>query len=275
MAGVAMVLAAVTLAAAAAEPQDTGNKPPVPVPTYVAACGLRLHFDGSGSSDDDGMVAAWAWDFDDGAAAQGMAVDHDFPAVGKYVVRLTVRDDVGAAATRALGLHVEPCLPLRLTAQDASVSPGETVRLCPLASGGKGSYAYSVADLPDGATFLEGCLKWQPQSAGKFCVPVTASDGRDSVTACLNVQVTAKDGGAPGKKAETPLPPASDPAPLPDVAGKAVPATPAATVEPGTQAPATAAKPDLLAWWPLLLLLVPAAALAVHLRRRADRQGPA
>jgi len=55
---------------------------------------VTLHFDGSASSDDTG-ITSFAWDFGDGSAATGAAVDHAFASAGNFTVRLTVRDAAG------------------------------------------------------------------------------------------------------------------------------------------------------------------------------------
>ena len=57
-----------------------------------------VRFNAAGSYDPDGEIVSYAWDFGDGATAQGMAVEHAFETPGlSYRVVLTVTDDSGDA----------------------------------------------------------------------------------------------------------------------------------------------------------------------------------
>ena len=47
--------------------------------------------------DDDGAIAAYEWNFGDGATASGVEVRHRYAQPGRYDVALTVRDDAGLA----------------------------------------------------------------------------------------------------------------------------------------------------------------------------------
>jgi len=47
------------------------------------------------SSDPDGTLAAWSWDFGDGATSTAQNPTHDFATAGTYTVSLTVTDDEG------------------------------------------------------------------------------------------------------------------------------------------------------------------------------------
>jgi subtilisin family serine protease len=58
-------------------------------------------FDAVASLDRDGVITAYAWDFGDGTTGTGRQLTHAFTWAGDYVVRLTVTDDEGAAATVA------------------------------------------------------------------------------------------------------------------------------------------------------------------------------
>src|SRR5690606_18362020 len=53
----------------------------------------EVTFDGSASADPDGAIAAWSWDFGDGATAEGSIVRHRFREPGRYEVTLTVQDE--------------------------------------------------------------------------------------------------------------------------------------------------------------------------------------
>jgi hypothetical protein len=75
----------------------------VPVPaSYLdgaAAGNPEYVFDASGSYDIDGEIVSYHWDFGDGATSDGASTRHAYSADGVYVVRLTVTDDDGLAAT--------------------------------------------------------------------------------------------------------------------------------------------------------------------------------
>ncbi|GEM_PF-2328277 len=85
------------------------NRPPVAAfaadPTAGAAP-LTVSFDASASSDPDGSIASFAWDFGDGATAEGPMVSHTYRVQGTHTVRLTVTDDEGAQAFRTLMVTV-------------------------------------------------------------------------------------------------------------------------------------------------------------------------
>ena len=89
--------------------QPTSNAPPVAVaaaqPTAVAI-GQAVTFDGSASSDPDGSIAAYRWDFGDGAHATTAAASHAYAAAGAYVATLTVTDNAGSTATSSLTISV-------------------------------------------------------------------------------------------------------------------------------------------------------------------------
>ena len=78
----------------------------VPVPaSYLddaVAANPAFHFDASASFDIDGEIVNFTWDFGDGTAAQGIAVQHTYSAPGTYEVTLTVTDDDGIASVKTV-----------------------------------------------------------------------------------------------------------------------------------------------------------------------------
>jgi PKD repeat protein len=71
-----------------------------PVADFVASpragtAPLTVSLDASNAVDPDGTITVYTWDLGDGATASGMQVTHIYEAVGKYIVGLTVQDDVG------------------------------------------------------------------------------------------------------------------------------------------------------------------------------------
>jgi PKD repeat protein len=62
--------------------------------------GAAVAFDGSSSTDADGTIAAYDWDFGDGAAhGTSATLTHTYAAAGTYLVRLTVTDNLGATGS--------------------------------------------------------------------------------------------------------------------------------------------------------------------------------
>lgn len=66
-------------------------------------------FDGSGSHsrDPSATLASCAWDFGDGAGAEGCQVSHTFTSAGPFTVTLTATDTHGASATATLEIQVD------------------------------------------------------------------------------------------------------------------------------------------------------------------------
>jgi len=78
----------------------TGSSVPVAVISGLPGCtgisvGRSLHLDGSGSFGGVGGIAAYQWDFGDGATASGPDVEHTYTVPGRYHVVLTVTDQEG------------------------------------------------------------------------------------------------------------------------------------------------------------------------------------
>lgn len=67
--------------------------------TAAPGSGQATSFDASASSDPDGTIAAYAWNFGDGATGSGATPTHVFAGPGTYTVALTVTDSDNATAT--------------------------------------------------------------------------------------------------------------------------------------------------------------------------------
>jgi PKD repeat protein len=83
----------------------------LPIPSFVVLpedpqAGDPVSFDASAASDPDGDIVDYWWDYGDGGAELGRAVEHVFSEAGTYEVSLTVVDDAGATATLVLPLTV-------------------------------------------------------------------------------------------------------------------------------------------------------------------------
>ncbi len=74
---------------------DDPNTAPVALLSASPTTGvapLASLFSGESSSDPEGDALTYAWDFGDGATAEGIDVSHTFTAAGSYTVALTVSD---------------------------------------------------------------------------------------------------------------------------------------------------------------------------------------
>ena len=69
--------------------------------------GKPIRFDASLSSDPEGQIRRVQWDFGDGKRAKGMTVDHIYPNVGSYTVKLQVFDESLEMAETTLNINVE------------------------------------------------------------------------------------------------------------------------------------------------------------------------
>lgn len=67
----------------------------------AAAVGQTVRLSGAASYDVDGQIAAWRWDFGDGAQASGATVEHAYAEPGAYVATLRVLDDAGVGNSAA------------------------------------------------------------------------------------------------------------------------------------------------------------------------------
>jgi hypothetical protein len=91
----------------------------------TATSALAATVDGSGSTDADGTIAAYSWDFGDGATASGATADHTYAAAGTYQVTLTVTDDKGATGSVTKAVTVEAvAVPLATDAFGRTLTSG-------------------------------------------------------------------------------------------------------------------------------------------------------
>lgn len=91
----------------------SGSAAPTAVLSAFPASGyapLNVSFEGGSSTDSDGSIAAYAWNFGDGAIGSGASVAHTYNAVGNYTATLTVTDNSGLqdSATQAIQVTQNP-----------------------------------------------------------------------------------------------------------------------------------------------------------------------
>lgn len=147
---------------------------------------LTVDVDGSASTDVDGSIAAYSWDFGDGATGAGATSSHTYTAAGTYTVTLTVTDSDGAEANEASSVTVT-APNVAPTASFTSSVAAQTLTVDGSGSSDPdGTIAQFQWDFGDGGSAMGATP--QPHayaSAGTYDVTLTVTDDRgatDSVT---------------------------------------------------------------------------------------------
>jgi len=157
---------------------------------------LSVEFDASASKDPDGKITRYEWDFGDGTKGSGPKVRHEYTEPGHYTITLTVADEDGATATKALTVTVEAASQARLwevrmisTADGRQIfepavlkiNPGDTVRWVN-ASGVHTTTAYSEENgkaqgIPEGAPSWDSGILVEQGQTFEFTFPEDAPQG--------------------------------------------------------------------------------------------------
>lgn len=85
------------------------NDPPVAEFSFSPTTGifpLSVTFDASASWDPDGSIVQYSWDFGNGKTGSGQVVSNTYESSGTFSVRLTVRDNNNATATKIRTIEV-------------------------------------------------------------------------------------------------------------------------------------------------------------------------
>ncbi len=83
-------------------PTPTVNKPPQARFTFSPISGiypLNVNFNASASTDSDGQIVSYKWTFGDSSSGRGVTTQHTYAGKGRFVITLTVADNVGATAS--------------------------------------------------------------------------------------------------------------------------------------------------------------------------------
>jgi PKD repeat protein len=159
---------------------------------------LLVSFDGSGSSDPDGNIATYAWDFSDGAGANGVSPSHTYNSAGDYTVTLTVTDNDGATDNASTLIQVTSA-PIPNQAPTASFTSSPTSGDAPLlvSFDGSGSsdpdgniatYAWNFGDGTSGTGVACGHTY---NNSGNYTVSLTVTDDDGATDSSSNlIQVT-------------------------------------------------------------------------------------
>lgn len=109
---------------------------------FVSARGsapLGVHFSAGTSFDSDGTITSYAWNFGDGATAEGVTVDHLFTLPGSYTVTLTVIDNSGEQSQSTIVIQVVDTTPPVASNASLSTSQDKSVTATLNASDKEGS----------------------------------------------------------------------------------------------------------------------------------------
>jgi PKD repeat protein len=110
------------------------NRPPVPiiqVQENNVGVGETITFDGSGSYDEEGEALTFRWDFGDGSASSQESPQHEYSAIGQYIVTLIVADEQDQAqqASKIIEVGGLPTATILSPAQGEQFYSGEILRL--------------------------------------------------------------------------------------------------------------------------------------------------
>lgn len=178
------------------------NRPPVALIESSRTQGpgpLTVEFDASHSSDVDGGVAAYSWDFGDGATSDEVSPAHTFTEVGTHVVSLTVTDTRGASAATTTPVTVEPNIApvARAAAEQLDGERPDIVRFD--ATGSEDPDGVVVRyqwDFGDGTSSSLPSPTHEFAGAGTHTVTVTVTDPRGA-TDSSSLQVRIPEPGGP------------------------------------------------------------------------------
>jgi PKD repeat protein len=175
-----------------------GNQWPVAVATANTSGGdipLAVNFSSVGTTDLDGTVASYLWDFGDSTTSTQPSPQHTYTTPGKYVVTLTVTDDIGARTSETVS--IDASAPNQLPVAKFVVTPATGKAPLNVTLTSDGSYD------PDGAvgnrhwTFSDGGDYWGNTAfhtfsrPGTFKVTLTVFDNENATgSSSQNVVVT-------------------------------------------------------------------------------------
>jgi PKD repeat protein len=168
--------------------------------SQLSGSDYTVRFDGSPSYDRDGTIAAFAWNFGDGATGSSASTTHVYPGAGSYQVTLTVTDNNGGTATSRATIELTapdpPANEAPLASFTAAPGVGDLeIRFDASASrdpdGIIDSYEWNFGD---GATGTGETPSHVYAAAGTYPISLTVTDNNGSVgAATASVTVTAPD----------------------------------------------------------------------------------
>ena len=163
--------------------------------------GVPIRFDGSNSTVPGGHIVLYAWDFADGATAQGKVVTHAYSSHGIFSVRLLVKDNFDRTNETQLTIAVGNRAPT-ITSTSPSVNSiqkvGELGTFTIAASDPDGdllSYSWTIDGVRVEAS--TGSYAFASMVPGAFALRVIATDGFAAVLFEWHVMVEGNSNQAP------------------------------------------------------------------------------
>ena len=167
------------------------NLAPVPVASATPTGGrapLVVAFSSAGSSDSDGTIASYAWDFGDGSTVETTADATHTYAPGNWTATLTLTDDDGTTAMRAVGISSTVNIAPTAVAS-ATPSSGVAPLVVALSSAGTtdpdGSISSYSWDFGDGSELSSSANPSHTYATGTYVATLTVTDnegGTNSAT---------------------------------------------------------------------------------------------
>jgi PKD repeat protein len=85
---------------------DSGEQPVINIKLEKDKGTDTIIFDASTTTDPDGEIISYNWDFGDGTSSSNITGSHSYKEPGKYIVTLTVTDDVGYTYSKTMNLNI-------------------------------------------------------------------------------------------------------------------------------------------------------------------------
>ncbi|MCB8977236.1 MAG: PKD domain-containing protein [Ardenticatenaceae bacterium] len=163
-----------------------GNQWPVAVAganVLQADVPFTVNFTSTGSTDPDGSIAAYAWDFGDGATSTAANPSHAYITPGEYLATLTVTDNQGATTSNAVAINAQAPNIDPIAFISADVTSGPAPLSVEFSAAGSydpdGSIGNIEWDFGDGGFGYFGSPAFNTfTSEGTYLVTVTVYDGR-------------------------------------------------------------------------------------------------
>jgi PKD repeat protein len=224
-------------------PGSPANQPPIveeiQASRAVGHVPLGVSFTCVASDPPDGTVVSFVWDLGDGTISKDQYPSHVYTSPGAYTVTLTVTDDVGATAQRALTVFATPPNEPPTSEIAAPVTEGKAPLEVTLALDAQDSDGRIVSyewDFGDGFTDTgPGPKTHIYETAGVYHVKVTAVDD-DGDTTVVAMEISAHNPPPPLPPPVVPSPSTSPPVtPPPAPAEPSSPARSQVGLNPGVR----------------------------------------
>ncbi len=143
---------------------------------------LAVAFNSAGSADPDGSIATYLWDFGDGATSNVANPSHTYNTAGKYVVTLTVTDNLGTTSTNSVAVQATEVNQPPVAVASADITSGPAPLSVVVSASGSydpdGALGNIHWDFGDGSEYYGSPAYHTYTSEGLYTVTLTVFDGR-------------------------------------------------------------------------------------------------